>query len=158
VSSTTTAHKLLGPEDGLRLNSGPGRDLTFKVTGEDTDGALDYFVVEVAPKDGPPLHVHHIQHETLHVVKGHFKVRLGDELFELDRGGFAYMPAGIPHQFLNTTDEPAELILTFTPGGGHKFFAELGPATREGMPEQPVVAAIFEKHDMTLLGPPLSVD
>ena len=42
-------HKVLGPDDGLRLQSGPGRDLIFKVTGDDTGGAFDYFVVEVAP-------------------------------------------------------------------------------------------------------------
>ena len=42
-------HKVLGPAEGLRLQSGPGRDLVFKVTGEDTGGAFDYFVVEVAP-------------------------------------------------------------------------------------------------------------
>ena len=158
MSPTATAHKVLGPQDGLRLNSGPGRDLIFKVTGEDSGGALDYFVVEVAPKGGPPLHVHHSQNETLHVMTGHFRVRIGDQLFDLDQGGFAYMPAEIPHQFLNLTDAPAELIVTFTPGGGHTFFEELGPATRNGTPDQSAIAAIFEKHDMTLLGPPLSAD
>ena len=44
------APKVLEPRDGLRLQSGPGRDLIFKVTGEDTGGAFDYFIVEVAPK------------------------------------------------------------------------------------------------------------
>jgi quercetin dioxygenase-like cupin family protein len=60
-------HKVLGPGEGLRLQSGPGRDLIFKVTGEDTGGAFDYFIVEVAPRGGPPLHVHHKQEETIHV-------------------------------------------------------------------------------------------
>ena len=41
---------VLAPGEGLRLKSGPGRDLIFKVTGEDTGGAFDYFIVEVAPK------------------------------------------------------------------------------------------------------------
>src|ERR1043166_616416 len=43
----------LAPDEGLRLQSGPGRDLVFKVTGDDTGGAFDYFVVEVAPHGGP---------------------------------------------------------------------------------------------------------
>lgn len=55
---TSLVPKVLEPNEGLRLQSGPGRDLVFKVTGEDTGGALDYFVVEVAPRGGPPLHVH----------------------------------------------------------------------------------------------------
>jgi quercetin dioxygenase-like cupin family protein len=155
MTTTTAPHTVLAPGEGLRLQSGPGRDLIFKVTGEDTGGALDYFVVEVAPKGGPPLHVHHKQEETIHVLKGRFKVRIGNELFQLDEGGFAYLPSQIPHAFLNLTDQPAEIIVVYTPGGCHKFYEELGPATRNGSPDRALVAAIFEKHEMTLLGPPL---
>jgi len=158
VTTTTSPYTVRAPAEGLRLESGPGRDLIFKVTGDDTGGALDYFIVEVAPNGGPPLHVHHKQAETIHVMQGQFKVRIGDELFQLEEGGFAFMPPEVPHAFLNLTDDPAELILTFTPGGGHRFFEELGPATRNGTPDQGLVAAIFEKHDITLLGPPLSAD
>jgi quercetin dioxygenase-like cupin family protein len=158
MASTTAAHRVLAAHDGLRLQSGPGRDLVFKVTGEDTGGAFDYFTVEVAPHGGPPLHVHHTQEETIHVLRGRFKVQIGDETFELGEGGFAYLPSKFPHAFLNLTDEPGELIVVYTPGGGHHFYEELGPATRNGTPDRATVAAIFEKHDMSLLGPPLSAD
>ena len=144
--------------NGLKLNSGPGRDLIFKVTGEDTGGSLDYFIVQVAPKNGPPLHVHHLQEETIHVLKGHFKIRIGDEIFYLKEGGFAYLPSKVPHAFLNLTDEPGELIVVYTPGGGNHFYEELGPLTRNGHPDRTVVAQVFEKYGMTLLGPPLSQD
>ncbi len=66
MNSTQT--KMLSPKEGLKLQSGPGRDLIFKLTGEDTGGAFDYFIVEVAPHEGPPLHVHHKQEETIHVL------------------------------------------------------------------------------------------
>ena len=158
MASTTAEHRVLAANDGLRLQSGPGRDLVFKVTGEDTGGAFDYFTVEVAPHGGPPLHVHHNQEETIHVLSGRFKVRIGDETFELDERGFAYLPSKVPHTFLNLTDEPGEIIVVYTPGGCHHFYEELGPATRNGTPDRAVVAAIFEKHDMSLLGPPLSAD
>jgi quercetin dioxygenase-like cupin family protein len=158
MSTTTGTPKVLASSEGLRLQSGPGRDLVFKVTGEDTRGALDYFIVEVGPKGGPPLHVHHEQEETIHVLTGRFKIRIGDELSTLEPGGFAYMPSGLPHAFLNLTDEPAELIVVYTPGGCHKFYAELGPATRTETPDRAQIAAIFERHGMTLLGPPLSAD
>lgn len=150
--------KFLAADEGLRLQSGPGRDLVFKVTGEDTGGAFDYFVVEVAPHGGPPLHVHHRQEETLHVLSGRFKVRAGDEEHILERRGFAFMPSGLPHAFLNLTDEPAEVIVVYTPGGGHSFYEELGPMTRNGAPDPAEVAACFARHDMTLLGPPLSAN
>lgn len=149
---------VLGANDGLRLQSGPGRDLVFKLTGDDTNGAFDYFTCEVAPKGGPPLHVHHNQEETIHVLKGRFRVRIGEASFELDEGGFAHLPSKMPYAFLNLTDEPAELIVVFTPGGGHHFFEELAPATRNGTPDHTEVAAIFDRHDMSLLGPPLSAE
>ncbi len=149
---------VLASGEGLRLQSGPGRDLIFKVTGEDTAGALDYFIVEVGPGGGPPLHVHHRQEEAIHVLTGQFKVRIGDEIHILEPGGFAYLPAGLPHAFLNLTDRPAELIVVYTPGGCHKFYEELGPATRVAAPDRAEVAAIFERHGMSLLGPPLSPD
>jgi quercetin dioxygenase-like cupin family protein len=149
---------VLAAGEGLRLQSGPGRDLIFKVTGENTGGAFDYFIVEVAPKGGPPLHVHHKQEETIHVLKGHFKIRIGDAIYYCQEGGFAYLPSNVPHAFLNLTDEPGEIIVVYTPGGGHKFYEELGPLTRNGSPDRKLVAQVFTKYGMTLLGPPLSPD
>jgi quercetin dioxygenase-like cupin family protein len=155
---TASHHKVLAPGKGLRLQSGPGRDLIFKVTGEDTGGAFDYFIVEVAAKGGPPLHVHHKQEETIHVLKGQYKIRIGDDIFYCQEGSFAYLPSNVPHAFLNLTDEPGEIIVVYTPGGGHKFYEELGPLTRNGSPDPKVVRQLFEKYDMTLLGAPLSPD
>ena len=149
---------VLNADEGLRLQSGPGRDLIFKVTGEDTDGAFDYFIVEVAPHGGPPLHVHHFQEETIHVLKGRFKVRIGDSIHYLDEGGFAYLPSKVPHAFLNLTDEGGEVIVVYTPGGGHKFYEELGPISRAAGAERQQIAAVFEKYGMSLLGGPLTAD
>jgi quercetin dioxygenase-like cupin family protein len=112
----------------------------------------------VAPHGGPPLHVHHLQEETIHVLKGKFKVRIGEQFFYLDEGGFAYLPSKVPHCFLNLTDEPAEIIVVYTPGGGHHFYEEMGPVARSGVPDRTVLAGIFEKHDMSLLGPPMTAD
>jgi len=158
VKVATNQYKVLAPGEGLRLKSGPGRDLIFKVTGEDTGGACDYFVVEVAPRSGPPLHVHHIQEETIHVLKGQYKVRIGDEFFYIQEGGFAYLPSKVPHAFLNLTYEPGEIIVVYTPGGGHRFYEEFGPISRSGPPDPKVIAPLFAKYDMALLGPPLSPD
>ena len=102
--------------------------------------------------------MHHDRDETVHVQRGRFKVRVGEEDYVLEAGGFVYMPMGLPHAFLNLTDQPAELIVTYAPGGGHTFFEELGPATRTANPDRAEIAAIFERHGMTLLGPPLSAD
>ncbi|HVU13522.1 MAG TPA: cupin domain-containing protein [Phototrophicaceae bacterium] len=153
-----TKYIVLATGEGRKLQSGPGRDLIFKLTGEETDGALDYFIVQVAPHGGPPLHVHHVQDETIHVLKGRFKIRIGEQIFYLEEGGFAYLPKKVPHAFLNLTGEGTEVIVTYTPGGGHKFYEEFGPISRNGPPDPKVIAPVFERHDMSLLGPPLKPD
>jgi quercetin dioxygenase-like cupin family protein len=153
---TTNPYKVLAPGEGFKLQSGPGRDLIFKVTGEDTGGAFDYFIVEVAPRGGPPLHVHHSQEETIHILRGRFKIRIGDAVFRCEVGSFAYLPSKVPHAFLNLTDEPGEIIVVYTPGGGHKFYEELGQISRRVPRDPTAIAGLFEKYDMTLLGPPLS--
>ena len=158
MGTTAGTAKVLAADEGLRLQSGPGRDLVFKVTGEDTRGAIDYFIVEVGPHGGPPLHVHHHQDETIHVQSGRVKIRIGDQVHTLEPGGFAYMPMGLPHAFLNLTADPAEVIVVYAPGGCQKFYEELGPATRSSTPDRREVAAIFERHGMSLLGPPLGPD
>ena len=70
MEATTSKVVALGVGEGLKLTSGPGRDLIFKVTGDETAGAFDFFTVEVAPLSGPPLHVHHTQEEAIFVLKG----------------------------------------------------------------------------------------
>src|SRR6185436_16688637 len=158
MASNVSDYVVLGEGGGMRLQSGPGRDLIFKVTGEDTGGAFDYFIVQVAPHGGPPLHVHHFQEETIQVLKGRYKIRIGDENFMLNEGGFAYLPSKVPHAFLNLTDEPGEVIVVYTPGGGHKFYEELGLLSRSDTASKQEIAAVFEKHGMTLLGAPLTPD
>ena len=155
--SGTTKAKALAEGEGLRLLSGPGRDLVFKVTGDDTDGAFDFFTVEVAPLSGPPLHVHHTQEEAIFVLKGRYKVKVGEDIFHCDTGGFVYMPKQVPHAFFNLTDEAGQIIVVYTPGGGHKFYEEFGPVARSGA-DRGTIAAVFTKHEMTLLGPPLTAD
>ena len=157
-STNTGAAIVLGPDEGLRLGSGPGRDAIFKLIGEQTAGAFDYFVVEVPAGNGPPLHVHHIQEETFHVLSGMYKVQLGEEIFYMKEGHFAYLPSRVPHAFKNISDEMGRVIVVYTPGGGHKFFEEFGPIRRAGRPDRMVISQIFEKYNMTLLGPPLSAD
>ena len=89
------AHTVFAPDEGLRLQSGPGRDLIFKVTGEDTGGAFDYFIVEVAPKGGPAA--------ACPPQAGGDDPRSEGPLQDPDRrgpsieeGGFAYLPQRCP--------------------------------------------------------------
>ena len=84
-------------------------------------------------------------------------MRIGEDDFHLEEGGFAYLPAQVPHAFLNLTDEAGEIVVVYV-RGCREFYEELGPATRQGKPDPRQIAGIFARHDMTLLGPPLAAD
>ncbi len=151
--------KIVTAGSGLERHSVPGESMVFKLTGDETGGALDYFIITVAPNIGPPLHSHHNQEEAFHFIKGRFKVQIGEDTTICESGDFVYIPAGTPHAFVNISSEPGEFITVFTPGGMDKFFEEFGPMmSSSGPPDQEKIIALMEKHGMTLLGPPLSLE
>jgi quercetin dioxygenase-like cupin family protein len=154
----TSPYKVLTTNDGLLRHSVPGETLIYKVTGDDTNGALDVFVLNMQPKSGPPLHIHHHQHETIYFLKGSHKVQLDDEVFRCEAGGFVHIPIGVRHAFLNIGDQPSECMLSFAPGGTDKFFAEFAPAVRGDHPDPAKLAPIFAKYGWELVGPPLLPD
>jgi quercetin dioxygenase-like cupin family protein len=151
-------YKILHDRQGLMRDSVPGETLCYKVCGDDTDGAFDYLVLEIQPGSGPPLHIHDVQHETVHFVRGRFKVQAGEETQIVDAGGFLWVAPGVPHAFLNLSDRPGLCVLTYQPGNSHRFFEEFGPVVRsyEGPPDPAVIGPIFERHQWRLVGPPLS--
>ena len=151
--------KIVTAGSGLERRSVPGESFVYKLTGDDSGGTLDYFIVTIDPKIGPPLHLHHNQNEVFHFLKGRYKVQIGEQISICESGDFAYIPAGTPHAFVNISDEVGEFIAVFTPGGTDKFFEEFGPMMNAGdPPDQEKIAALMEEHGMTLLGPPLSTE
>lgn len=56
-----------------------------------------------------PLHQHDWEHVN-YVIQGRGRVRIGDELFELEERDFAFVPPNTQHQFENPYDEDFEFI------------------------------------------------
>jgi quercetin dioxygenase-like cupin family protein len=52
-----------------------------------------------------PLHTNTVEHEQL-VLSGRGKVRLGDEIYEVEKNNVLYIPAGLPHSYETIGDEP----------------------------------------------------
>ena len=158
VQVITRPHKALAAGEGLLRHSVPGETLLYKVTGDDTGGALDIFLLSIHPKSGPPLHIHHQQHETIYFTRGRYKVQIDDDVFRCDAGGFVHIPMGARHAFMNVSDQLGECIVTFSPGATDKFFEEFAPIVRGGHSDPAKIAPIFAKHGWELVGPPLSAD
>ena len=103
-------------------------------------------------RGGPPVHVHPDQDEWFLIREGEFDIRVGDVTHHLMPGDSLLAPMGVPHAFANTTPT-GRMLVTFMPAGGMEaFFAE---ASALAAPTPPEMAAVFRKHGMQVLGPPL---
>ena len=91
-----SAYKVLSSHEGLVRHSVPGETLLYKMSGQDLNGALDYFMLDVQPKSGPPLHIHLRQQETIHFIEGRYKVQLGQDVFTCERGALSAFLRGHP--------------------------------------------------------------
>ncbi len=101
--STTTSHEIniLDRSYPHTIDNGGGESLTF--IARRRDGLGEYLEVRnsVAPAAGPPMHVHHLQEETLTV----------------ERGTLGYRREGQAEQ----TAHAGETV-SFAPGDGHRFW------------------------------------
>ena len=70
---------------------------------------LTVFEQWCASGHGAPLHIHAVE-EVLRVLGGRALVRVGDDERELGSGGTVVVPAGVPHGFMNTSDETLHVL------------------------------------------------
>jgi mannose-6-phosphate isomerase-like protein (cupin superfamily) len=135
-----------------------GDEITIKISSQDTNGAFTVFVDTTPPLGGPPLHLHHVQDEWWYILEGEFLFEVDGEEFHAGPGATVFAPHGSRHTYMNTGQSPAQSLVTVVPGGLDLFFEDLSTAapTAEAVAANPeLVAEIFRKHGMELLGPPL---
>src|SRR5262249_51813375 len=118
-------------------------------TRDQTGGSLGLFRQTIAPKSGPPVHVHKTEDEFFYVVSGEIKVKVGDRTVSAPAKSVMFIPRGTAHAFLNVGTEPAVLLAGVTPGGFEKMFVE-----RQGVDEEKN-RALMKAHNMEVVGPPL---
>ena len=65
---------------------------TFKVTGEDTNGAFVIAELTASAELGPPPHVHRSADETFYILDGIFEFSLAGQPFTARAGSLVYLP------------------------------------------------------------------
>ena len=143
----------VGPGEGEQIRNPVGGDLNFIVRAEQTKGALLALETVAPPGEGPPLHTHTREEETIYVVAGDFRWKLGDELSAAAPGSFAFIPRGVAHTWQNLGDQPGRLLVTFAPAGMEGFFERLSSLTEFDLEEFRAAAA---EHGTEVVGPPLA--
>jgi quercetin dioxygenase-like cupin family protein len=92
-----------------------GIDFTVKA-GEVQEGSSMTFVEYVTRKgEEPPPHTHESENEIFYVLEGALTFHCGEESFEVEKGGFIYLPHGIEHGYTIHNDDPVRLIFITSP-------------------------------------------
>ncbi len=128
-----------------------GDTYTVLLSGADTAGRYCLIDMHVPPGGGPPPHRHDFE-ESFTVLTGQIDVTFRGVTATLHAGETGHVPANAPHQFANSTDQPARLLCTCSPAGQETFFADVGVpvATRTMHPPKPddaAMAAFKEKSE-----------
>lgn len=128
-------------------------------TGEATGGLLVFGEARLPPHtSGPALHVHTREDESTYVVEGVLTVAVGEDLFDLTAGEFAWLPRGVRHTFANRSSGLTRVIGVIVPAGLERMFAEQASyfASLVGPPDREAIAEISQTYGVTAVGPPLS--
>ena len=148
---------ILAPGEGLSVENPLGGIFTFKITSDESNGALTAIETFVVRQEGPPLHVHE-QDEVIYTLAGSLRVKLGDTLREAPAGSFVFIPRGTPHTWQNIGAEPLRFFATIMPAAVafEEFFKRyaLLPAEERGVEAFARVAA--ETKAFEVVGPPLA--
>jgi len=124
----------------------------------------DYGLVERLARPGysQPPHIHRLEDETLLLLEGEMSGFCGDQHWTATGGSFVFMPRGVVHSFKIEGDQPARLLMIFSPAGFEHFYEELGEPAPELVlpPEQqrsPLtdarMIALSAKYRIELQGP-----
>ena len=108
-----------------------GIDFTVKAS-EMQNGNGAAFTEYVTKKgEEPPSHTHPGEDEMFYVLEGAITFQCGETTFDLEKGGFVFLPRGIEHGYIVRGDEPVRLIVVTAPvregatGGWGGFISDM---------------------------------
>jgi quercetin dioxygenase-like cupin family protein len=118
--------RIVAAGEGRKRPFMPGELFTWKTTGEDNGGAMDFGELSLEPGVRVPEHIHHGNDEAYYILGGTYRFKVGDEVAEASEGMFVFIPRGTPHAWVNTGSGPGRVAVIFTPGGMAGYFDDLG--------------------------------
>ncbi len=102
-----------------------GGAFTWKATAAETGGALILLEDHMAGGKVTPYHLHPNEDEAIYVLEGELLVDIEGEQHRVGQGGFFFVPRGVAHAFM-VTSETAHVLALQTPGTGEAFYREAG--------------------------------
>ena len=132
------------------------KPIDFKVSTGDTDGR--FFIIEQTNSrlGGPPRHIHHEQEEWFYVLEGEYVIEVGETTYHLRQGDSVLAPRDIPHVWACEGSGNGRILISFQPAGQMEAFFEESTQL-DTLPPRAELVALFARHGMELVGPPLNV-
>lgn len=82
----------------------------------DPKADLSFARMTIAAEAISEAHYHTNCSETIHVLSGHIKQRIGDDWLDMKSGDSCLIPVGVTHQTKNTGIEPAVMMVAYSSG------------------------------------------
>jgi len=122
-----------------------GDNMTFKLTGQQTNN--QYLLIEENNDPGVmiPKHVHTNEDEVFKVIEGKVEFLIGERKTTLFAGDVIFCPRGIAHSWKVVGDKKAKVDLTIFPAGIENMFEELSQLPA-GPPDLGTVSKICGKY------------
>lgn len=154
MQSTSTQLKpfIVAPDEGSTYTAFGGT-VQFKLTGENTNGALNLGMGITAPGTGPLRHVHHEDDEIFIIVEGDEEMWIDDNWVKVAPGAVVFLPKGVPHTFRNVGSTPSKHWVITVPTGFDEFFRKFAEQFAAG-PDFGKIAAICQEHKVEILERP----
>ena len=130
--------------------------IRFLLTGEDTNGSVSVFEVNVpaGQKLAAPAHRNDAYEETLYGIAGTLTWTIDGNSIAVGPGQAVCIPRGAVHRFDNFGTEDAKQLSIVTPAiMGPAYFREASAVVNSasgGPPEAAKMVEIFRKHGMTI--------
>ena len=120
-----------------------GDGIHYLATTDQTRGEFGLYRVMMRPRaGGPATHFHRRISESFFILGGTVRLFNGAQWVEAQEGDFMHVSQGGLHAFRNDADEPAEMLLLFTPGAPREeYFERIGKVTADER------AAFLDAHD-----------
>jgi quercetin dioxygenase-like cupin family protein len=121
-----------------------GIDFTVKASEAQTGSGAAVLEYTTVKGEEPPDHTHATEDEMFYVLEGAITFRCGGETFDLEKGGFIFLPRGIEHGYTLRDENPVRLLVVTAPvrenvsngWGGFVADMELGQGELIAKPQQ----------------------